>query len=156
MGLAMTDKTTASTYSPDPFAKGEERGAVGSRKSKIPNVLVVDDARSIRKIISRALRNMGLVNISEADDGLAALPILHNQDVDLLICDLCLPEMSGIELLRAIRADQRLQSLPVLIISADTMRETIVEVASLGVSGYLIKPFTVGVFQQKIRSIFDD
>lgn len=150
----MTDKTTNPAYSPDPFANDEMHSAVGGNKKKIPNILVVDDARSIRKIISRALRNMGLTNISEADDGLVALPIIHNQDVDLLICDLCLPEMSGIDLLRVVRADQRLQSLPVLIISADTMRETIVEVASLGVSGYLIKPFTVGAFQQKIRSIF--
>jgi len=117
-------------------------------------ILVVDDFSTMRRIIKGLLHDLGYANITEADDGLTALPLLKAGNFDLLITDWNMPGMQGVELLRQVRADQRLANLPVLMLTAEAKREQIIEAAQAGVSGYVIKPFTAVVIKEKIEKIF--
>ena len=117
-------------------------------------ILVVDDFSTMRRIIKGLLQDLGYANITEADDGQTALPLLKEGAFDLLITDWNMPGMHGVELLRQVRADQRLATLPVLMLTAEAKREQIVEAAQAGVNGYVIKPFTAAVLKEKIEKIF--
>jgi len=117
-------------------------------------ILVVDDFSTMRRIIKGLLHELGYGNITEADDGLTALPLLKAGNFDLLITDWNMPGMQGVELLRQVRADERLAKLPVLMLTAEAKREQIVEAAQAGVNGYVIKPFTAAVLKEKIEKIF--
>jgi two-component system, chemotaxis family, chemotaxis protein CheY len=117
-------------------------------------ILVVDDFSTMRRIIKGLLHDLGFANITEADDGLTALPLLKAGQFDLLITDWNMPGMQGVELLRQVRADDRLAKLPVLMLTAEAKREQIVEAAQAGVNGYVIKPFTAAVLKEKIEKIF--
>ena len=118
-------------------------------------ILIVDDFSTMRRIIKNLLRELGFSNTIEADDGQTALPKLRTGGVDFLITDWNMPGMSGIELLRAIRADANLKGLPVLMVTAEAKREQIVEAAQAGVNGYVIKPFTAATLEEKINKIFE-
>ena len=118
-------------------------------------ILVVDDFSTMRRIIKNLLRDLGFNNTSEADDGQTALPMLQAGDFDFLITDWNMPGMTGIDLLRTVRADPKLASLPVLMVTAEQKREQIVEAAQAGVNGYVVKPFTAGVLKEKIDKIFE-
>jgi two-component system chemotaxis response regulator CheY len=118
------------------------------------SILVVDDFSTMRRIIKGLLQDLGFPNITEADDGLTALPLLKAGNFDLLITDWNMPGMQGVELLRQVRADERLKKLPVLMLTAEAKREQIVEAAQAGVSGYVIKPFTAATLKEKIDKIF--
>ena len=118
------------------------------------NILVVDDFSTMRRIIKGLLNDLGYSNVSEADDGLTALPMLKAGNFDFLITDWNMPGMPGVELLRKVRADERLAKLPVLMLTAESKREQIIEAAQAGVSGYVIKPFTATVLKEKIDKIF--
>ncbi|MEY4194325.1 MAG: hypothetical protein RLZZ226_693 [Pseudomonadota bacterium] len=118
-------------------------------------ILIVDDFSTMRRIIKNLLRELGFNNTIEADDGQTALPKLRTGGVDFLITDWNMPGMSGIELLRTIRADANLKGLPVLMVTAEAKREQIVEAAQAGVNGYVIKPFTAATLEEKINKIFE-
>lgn len=118
-------------------------------------ILVVDDFSTMRRIIKNLLRDIGFGNISEADDGLTALPALKGGDFDLLITDWNMPGMTGLELLKAIRADPKLRPLPVLMVTAEAKREQIIEAAQAGVNGYIVKPFTAQTLKEKLDKIFE-
>ena len=118
-------------------------------------ILVVDDFSTMRRIIKNLLRDLGFNNTSEADDGQTALPMLQAGSFDFLITDWNMPGMTGIDLLRTVRADPKLASLPVLMVTAEQKREQIVEAAQAGVNGYVVKPFTAGVLKEKIDKIFE-
>ncbi|MDH5180657.1 MAG: chemotaxis response regulator CheY [Gammaproteobacteria bacterium] len=118
-------------------------------------ILVVDDFSTMRRIIKNLLNDLGFTNISEADDGNTALPILKKGGFDFLITDWNMPGMTGIELLKNVRADDKLNSLPVLMVTAEQKREQIVEAAEAGVNGYIVKPFTAGTLKEKIDKIFE-
>lgn len=118
------------------------------------SILVVDDFSTMRRIIKGLLQDLGFSNITEADDGLTALPLLKAGNFDLLITDWNMPGMHGVELLRQVRADERLKKLPVLMLTAEAKRDQIVEAAQAGVSGYVIKPFTAATLKEKIAKIF--
>lgn len=118
------------------------------------NILVVDDFSTMRRIIKGLLQDLGYGNITEADDGLTALPMLKAGNFDFLITDWNMPGMPGVELLRQVRADERLSKLPVLMLTAEAKREQIIEAAQAGVSGYVIKPFTAAILKEKIDKIF--
>lgn len=118
-------------------------------------ILVVDDFSTMRRIIKNLLRDLGFTNTIEADDGLTALPILKAGGIDFLVTDWNMPGMQGIDLLKAVRADEKLASLPVLMVTAETKREQIIEAAQAGVSGYIIKPFTAITLKEKIEKIFE-
>ncbi len=118
-------------------------------------ILVVDDFSTMRRIIKNLLRDLGFSNIQEADDGLTALPMLKSGDFDLLVSDWNMPGMTGIDLLKAVRADPNLQSLPVLMVTAESKREQIIEAAKAGVNGYVVKPFTAVTLKEKLGKIFE-
>lgn len=118
-------------------------------------ILVVDDFSTMRRIIKNLLNDLGFMNIVEADDGNTALPILRKGGIDFLITDWNMPGMTGIELLRQVRADDKLSSLPVLMVTAEQKREQIVEAAEAGVNGYIVKPFTAVTLKEKMGKIFE-
>lgn len=118
-------------------------------------ILVVDDFSTMRRIIKNLLRDLGYNNTSEADDGQSALPMLQAGDFDFLITDWNMPGMTGIDLLKIVRADDKLASLPVLMVTAEQKREQIIEAAQAGVNGYIVKPFTAQVLKEKIDKIFE-
>lgn len=118
-------------------------------------ILVVDDFSTMRRIVRNLLRDLGFTNIEEADDGNTALPMLRNGKFDFLVTDWNMPGMSGMELLKAIRADENLKSLPILMVTAEAKRDQIVAAAQAGVNGYVVKPFTAAVLKDKIEKIFE-
>jgi len=118
-------------------------------------ILVVDDFSTMRRIIKNLLRDLGFNNTSEADDGITALPMLKSRKFDFLVTDWNMPGMTGIELLKAVRADPNLVSLPVLMVTAEQKRDQIVEAAQAGVNGYIVKPFTAETLKEKIDKIFE-
>ena len=115
--------------------------------------LVVDDFSTMRRIIKNLLHDLGYANVTEADDGTSALPILQAGSIDFLITDWNMPGMPGLELLKQVRADPKLAKMPVLMLTAEAKREQIVEAAQAGVSGYVIKPFTAAILKEKIDKI---
>lgn len=123
--------------------------------NKAMKVLVVDDFSTMRRIIKNLLRELGFTNTVEADDGASALPILKSGGIDLLITDWNMPGMPGIELLNAVRRDEKLKDLPVLMVTAEAKREQIVQAAQAGINGYIVKPFTAQTLQEKIEKIFE-
>ena len=118
-------------------------------------ILIVDDFSTMRRIIKNLLRDLGLNNIHEADDGNTALPMLKNGDFDFVVTDWNMPGMQGIDLLKAIRADESLRHLPVLMVTAEAKREQIIEAAQAGVNGYIVKPFTAATLKEKLDKIFE-
>ena len=118
-------------------------------------ILIVDDFSTMRRIIKNLLRDLGYTNTAEADDGNTALPMLKSGDFDFLVTDWNMPGMQGIDLLKAVRADAKLVSLPVLMVTAEAKREQIVEAAQAGVNGYIVKPFTAATLKEKIDKIFE-
>ena len=115
--------------------------------------LVVDDFSTMRRIIKNLLHDLGYSNVTEADDGKTALPMLQAGDFDFLITDWNMPGMPGLELIKAVRADTRLAKMPVLMLTAEAKREQIIEAAQAGVNGYVIKPFTAETLKEKLDKI---
>lgn len=118
-------------------------------------ILIVDDFSTMRRIIKNLMRDLGYTNTHEADDGNTALPMLKAGSFDFLITDWNMPGMQGIDLLKAVRADPALASLPVLLVTAEARREQIVAAAEAGVNGYIVKPFTAQTLKEKIDKIFE-
>ena len=123
--------------------------------SKDMKFLVVDDFSTMRRIIKNLLNDLGYANVTEADDGQTALPILQAGGIDFLVTDWNMPGMPGLDLLKAVRSDPKLAKLPVLMLTAEAKREQIVEAAQAGVSGYVIKPFTAVTLKEKIDKILE-
>lgn len=123
--------------------------------NKNMRILVVDDFSTMRRIIKNLLTDLGYSNISEADDGSTALVALNQGNFDFVVTDWNMPGTTGIELLKAIRADARLKTLPVLMVTAEAKREQIIEAAQAGVNGYVIKPFTAQTLEEKLGKIFE-
>ncbi|WP_411694167.1 chemotaxis response regulator CheY [Glaciecola sp.] len=117
-------------------------------------ILVVDDFSTMRRIIKNLLKDLGFTSIQEADDGNTALPMLVQGDFDFVVTDWNMPGMQGIDLLRAIRADENLKHLPVLMVTAEAKKEQIVAAAQAGVNGYVVKPFTAATLKEKLEKIF--
>jgi two-component system chemotaxis response regulator CheY len=118
-------------------------------------ILVVDDFSTMRRIVKNLLRDLGFTNISEADDGSTAWPMLQNGDFDFVVTDWNMPGMQGIDLLKNIRADARLAHIPVLLVTAEAKKEQIVMAAQAGVNGYIVKPFTAATLKAKLDKIFE-
>ena len=118
-------------------------------------ILIVDDFSTMRRIIKNLLRDLGYNNTHEADDGNTALPMLKNGDYQFVVTDWNMPGMQGIDLLKAIRLDDKLKHLPVLMVTAEAKREQIIEAAQAGVNGYIVKPFTASTLKEKLDKIFE-
>jgi two-component system chemotaxis response regulator CheY len=118
------------------------------------NVLVVDDAATMRRIVRSLLRELGIKNVREAEDGVRALEDLARVKADLVVSDWSMPNMTGIELLRAIRADEMLKETPVLMVTAESKKENIMEAVQAGVNNYIVKPFNSKTLEEKLNKIF--
>ena len=119
-------------------------------------ILTVDDFSTMRRIIRNMLRQLGYNNIVEAEDGAEALSLLQREKVDFVISDWNMPNMSGLDLLKAIRADDNLKPLPVLLVTAEALKENVVEALKAGVNNYVVKPFTAETLKEKIDAIFKE
>lgn len=123
--------------------------------NKDMKILIVDDFSTMRRIIKNLLRDLGFSNTSEADDGNTALPMLKSGGFDFLVSDWNMPGMQGIDLLKAVRSDPELSALPVLLVTAESKKEQIIEAAQAGVNGYIVKPFNATTLKEKIEKIFE-
>ena len=118
------------------------------------NILIVDDFSTMRRIIKNILRQLGYNNILEAEDGSTALAKMKQQKFDLVITDWNMPNMSGMELLKAIREDEDMKQTPVLMVTAEAMKDNIISAVKAGVNNYILKPFTVETMKEKIEKVF--
>jgi two-component system chemotaxis response regulator CheY len=116
-------------------------------------ILIVDDFATMRKVIRNLLKQGGFENVAEAEDGAAAFKLLKSQPVDFVISDWNMPNMSGLELLKAVRADEELKEMPFLMVTAEALKDNIVAAVKAGVSNYIVKPFTAEVLNEKIEKI---
>jgi two-component system chemotaxis response regulator CheY len=117
--------------------------------------LVVDDFSTMRRIVLNLLKELGYSNMEEAEDGVAALKKLQSEKFDFVVTDWNMPNMTGLELLTAIRADPNLKSLPVLLVTAEAKNENIVAAAQAGANGYIVKPFTAATLEEKLTKIIE-
>lgn len=118
--------------------------------------LVVDDFSTMRRIVRNLLKELGFLNVQEAEDGVDALAKLRADTFDFVVSDWNMPNMTGIDLLRAIRADDKLKHLPVLMVTAEAKKENIIAAAQAGASGYVVKPFTAATLDEKLKKIFQN
>lgn len=117
-------------------------------------ILVVDDMATMRRIVKNILKQLGFANTEEAENGQEALQKLRADIFGLVVSDWNMPVMTGIELLRAIRADDKLKSIPVLMVTAEAQQANLVEAVQAGVSNYIVKPFTAETMQEKLNKLF--
>ena len=115
--------------------------------------LIVDDFSTMRRIVRGLLKEIGYNNAEEAEDGAVALGMLKNQKFDFVVSDINMPNMNGFELLGAIKKDEALRHLPVLMVTAEARKEDIVRAAQDGASGYIVKPFTKATLEEKVQKI---
>lgn len=115
--------------------------------------LVVDDFSTMRRIVRGLLKEMGCTNADEAEDGVVALRMLKTSKFDFVVSDINMPNMNGFELLEAIKGDEALKSLPVLMVTAEARKEDIVLAARSGAAGYIVKPFTKATLEEKVSRI---
>jgi two-component system, chemotaxis family, chemotaxis protein CheY len=118
------------------------------------NVLIVDDFATMRRIIKGVLKQLGFSNLIEAEDGEAALKELRKEKVGLIVSDWNMPNMTGLELLKAVRSDNSLKGIPFLMVTAEGQKENVIQAVQAGVSNYIVKPFTPETFNAKLEKIF--
>lgn len=118
-------------------------------------ILVIDDFSTMRRIVKNLLSDLGFVNVDEADDGSTAWPLIQTNHYDLIVSDLNMPNLSGIELLKRLRLDNTLKNTAFLLITAEAKREQFLEAKQLGVDGYIVKPFTAETLNNQIEKIFE-
>ena len=118
-------------------------------------VLVVDDFSTMRRILKNILKQIGYSDIEEAEDGNSALARLRQGGFGLVVSDWNMPNMTGLDLLKAIRADNALNNMPVLMVTAEAKKENVMDAIKAGVNNYVVKPFTADVLKEKIEKIFD-
>lgn len=121
---------------------------------KMMPILIVDDFNTMRRIVKNCLKQLGFDNIVEAENGRDALSKLATGDFKFIISEWNMPNMMGIELLRAIRDDPKLKELPFLMITAQTQKDKLAEATKAGVSNCIFKPFTADILQTKMETIF--
>ena len=119
-----------------------------------PYVVVVDKLHSTRETLCGRLRRQGITNIRQVEDGAGALEALKSSHTDLVIADWNLSGMTGIELLRTIRGDEKLKAIPFLLVTGSATRAEVLEAAQAGVSGYLLKPFTADILADQLKKVF--
>ena len=116
-------------------------------------VLVVDDSSTMRRIVKTALQDIGMRNIVMAEDGDEAWDTLQNDTIDLVLSDHKMPRMSGEEFLKLVRADERYKTLPFIMVTAEAFRDNVMNAVKLGVSNYIVKPFSASQLQDKIEKV---
>ena len=119
------------------------------------SILVVDDFATMRRIVRNILKQLGYENIHEADDGASAVEVLKREKIQFIISDWNMPQMSGIELLKTVRATEAWKDLPFLMVTAEGQKENVIEAVKNKVNNYIVKPFTPEVLMEKISKIFE-
>ena len=117
------------------------------------NVLVVDDFATMRRIVKGVLKDLGFKKFIEAENGKAALLELKKEQVGLIVSDWNMPEMTGLEFLKAVRSDELLKGIPFIMVTAEGQKENIVEAVKAGVSNYIVKPFTPDTLKEKLEAV---
>ena len=117
-------------------------------------ILILDDMVTMRRIVKNVLKQLGFSNIDEAENGQDGLQKLKSSKYDFVVSDWNMPVMTGIDMLRAIRADEQLKAIPVLMVTAEAQQKNLVEAVQAGVSNYIVKPFTAETMQEKLAKIF--
>ncbi len=115
--------------------------------------LIVDDFSTMRRIVRGLLKEMGCNNADEAEDGVVALSMLKAQKYDFVVSDINMPNMNGFDLLKAVKAEDSLKHIPVLMVTAEARKEDIVMAAQSGAAGYIVKPFTKATLEEKVQKI---
>lgn len=118
-------------------------------------ILVVDDFPTMRRIIKNLLKDLGFENVDEAEDGAMALDKLRSGSFEFVVSDWNMPNLDGLAMLQQIRADPALSKLPVLMVTAEAKKENIIAAAQAGANGYVVKPFTAAVLEEKLNKIFE-
>ncbi|MEO8013622.1 chemotaxis response regulator CheY [Polaromonas sp.] len=118
-------------------------------------ILVVDDFPTMRRIIRNLLKELEFVNVDEAEDGAIGLEKLRAGNYGFVVSDWNMPNMDGLAMLQAIRADPSMAKLPVLMVTAEAKKENIIAAAQSGANGYVVKPFTAITLEEKITKIFE-
>ncbi len=121
---------------------------------KNKNFLIVDDFSTMRRIVRNLLKELGFNNIDEAEDGADALKKIRNGGVDFVISDWNMPKIDGLQLLKNIRSDAKLNKIPLLMITAEAKKENILTAAQAGANGYIVKPFSADILDDKLTKIF--
>jgi len=116
-------------------------------------VLVVDDFATMRRILKNILKQLDFKNLVEADDGTTAWEVLEGQEIDLIISDWNMPKMSGIDLLKKVRASDKYKTTPFLMVTAEAQKQNVIEAVQAGVSNYVVKPFTAEAIFEKLDKI---
>ena len=116
-------------------------------------VLVVDDFATMRRILKNILKQIGFKNLVEADDGTTAWDVLEEQKVDLVLADWNMPKMTGLELLKKVRASEKYAKVPFLMVTAEAQKQNVIEAVQAGVSNYVVKPFTAEAISEKLEKI---
>ena len=119
------------------------------------SILVVDDFPTMRRIVRSLLKELGFTNVEEAEDGQEALGKLKGGDFEFVVSDWNMPDLDGLEMLKQIRADDAMKTLPVLMVTAEEKKENIVAAAKAGANGYIVKPFTAATLEEKLNKIFE-
>ena len=117
-------------------------------------VLIVDDFATMRRIVKGVLKQFGFNNIIEAEDGNAALEELKKEKIGLIVSDWNMPNMSGLDLLKAVRGNDQFKNIPFIMVTAEGQKESVIEAVKFGVSNYIIKPFTPETFNEKLQKVF--
>ncbi len=117
-------------------------------------ILVVDDFATMRRIVKNILTQLGFKNIVEADDGTTALKILQAEKIDLIISDWNMPKMTGLELLKKVRATPEWSKIPFIMVTAEAQQDNIILAVKARVSQYIVKPFTAETLGEKIEKVF--
>ena len=115
--------------------------------------LIVDDFSTMRRIVRGLLKEIGYNNAEEAEDGVVALNMMRNTKFDFVVSDINMPNMNGFELLNAVKKDDGLKHIPVLMVTAEARKEDIVRAAQEGAAGYIVKPFTKATLEEKVQKI---
>ena len=115
--------------------------------------LVVDDFSTMRRIVRGLLKEMGCNNVEEAEDGAVALQMLKTNRYDFVVSDINMPNMNGFDLLNALKAEDSLKHIPVLMVTAEARKEDILLAAQSGAAGYVVKPFTKATLEEKVTKI---
>ncbi len=116
-------------------------------------VLIVDDYKTMLRIIRNLLKQLGFNNVDEASDGGGALQKLRQKDFGLVISDWNMEPMTGLQLLKEVRADEKLKSLPFVMVTAESKTENVIAAKEAGVSNYIVKPFNAATLKQKLTSV---
>lgn len=118
-------------------------------------ILVVDDFSTMRRIVKAILKQLGYEHIEEAEDGKQAYDMVKTGKFDFVVTDWNMPNMTGIDLLRSIRADPNVKDIPVLMVTAETDKSIVIDAIQAGVNNYIVKPFTAQIFEEKMNKVFE-